>query len=174
MKTCMYLGFSLLLLSSCGNKEASAPEPNVAAPTAICPEIMIYPHTRVKFSEKLAPGIYDLAIELDGNKENCTLTIGEIIGSKDMGGFVQSPMTKIESSCKLAYPGNVFDDGTLAWLSIKKTGDKKTVPLSIQMSLAGKIIAESNTPIEYKPTELRGKGCGMIDYAEITLHISAK
>jgi hypothetical protein len=153
--------FAVLLLSlACSNLGPSARP---------CPSMVVSPHAMITFAKPLVAGGYQVELELDGSKESCALEIGPSIPGQEMGGAVMGPRTETKSTCKSLGFAHVAMDGSISDLRLSKPNEKMSVPFSFKLSMGGVVVVESNTPLEFKPTDTLGEGCGKTDVATLTL-----
>jgi hypothetical protein len=142
---------------------------NLGPSARLCPSMAVSPHAMINFTKPLAAGVYQVELELDGSKESCTVEIGPSIPGQELGGAVMGPRTKTESTCKSLDFAHVAMDGSISDLRLSKPNEKMSVPFLFKMSMGGVVVVESNAPLEFKPTDTLGEGCGKTDVAKLTL-----
>lgn len=163
-KFCYTVSFVLSLLAGCAQSQGEV----------VCPSIFIPPHAFIKLSTPLSEaGRYDLSLDVDGKKEECSLEVSNVGGTKEMGGVVQSPSTQTKMTCTtLSIKGLSSEGYIIGFQSTRDTTPPKA--LSMKISRDGKTLGEGSYTFSYKPTELLGAGCPTTNYAEETLTFQAK
>jgi hypothetical protein len=138
----------------------------------VCPSLPVQPHADIKFNKALTPATYDVEVQLDGDKETCTLTIGPSKPAQEMGAMVMSPMTQTETTCKLIQFAHVRTDGGVDDLRTEKPAGKSEASFSLKMSTGGVVAVDASTTLKFTPTDTLGPGCGRTDVA--TMNITLK
>jgi hypothetical protein len=119
-----------------------------------CPDLPRVPHLDVAFDPPLGrEGTFDLELDVAGAKETCTLTVSGIAGAKPVGGMVQGPTTRTETTCKRADVSGITNEGAIAGLAVG--GTARTV--KVRVLQAGKPLGEGTFEPDYKPDQ-----CGFV------------
>jgi len=156
---------ALLALGACTSSSGTT-KPDVADKPKPCPSIYKAPHAEIDFEPALGQaGTFDVDLTIDGQAQTCQLTVAGIGPSQADGNVVRSPSTRTETTCKGLYVSGIYDNGHLAGL--KTEGTPARVALTLKKGNA--VMAKGDFTFAYKPTELKGKGCGTTKYANVKL-----
>lgn len=139
-----------------------------------CPSMPTFPHVKLPLSQPIkSNGTYDVALEIDGVAQSCTLKITGMGPSKTekMGGqkMTRSPTTRTDSTCKGFGVSGIMSEGWIPGFRVDGTPKK----VSLTMIQGDKMPVQASADLEYKPTELLGKGCGETQIATLTLTLDA-
>jgi len=133
-----------VLLAGCQNK----PSP------PICPSIAIQPHFAVLLEPSLRQeGATDVELEIDGQREVCTISASGIGPAKDRGAVVESPTTRTETSCQGLTVSGISTDGGIGKLSIPGT----KAAIKVKLTRGGKVLGEGSFSPDYRPD-----ACGFV------------
>lgn len=120
----------------------------------ICPSIAIQPHFAVLFSPSLRQeGATDVELEIDGQREVCTISASGIGPAKDRGAVVEGPTTRTETSCQGLTVSGISTDGGIGKLSIPGT----KASIKVKLMRGGKVLGEGSFKPDYRPD-----ACGFV------------
>lgn len=105
-------------------------EPSGEADDAPCPSLPTRTSAAFRFSPGLkGPGVYEVALEVDGKKESCTITLGAPNPAVDHGGAVSMGRQEEATTCTLMTLGGTCSDGSLA--ALEREGESRSLHLTI-------------------------------------------
>ncbi len=140
-------GFSATADTGVRSGSAAAGKPTRSRP---CPSLPQRTSASFLFKPGLAgPGVFDLEVMVDGERETCAVTLGSPHPAVRGEGVVIMGRQEQSSTCKLVTLGGTFSDGSLAGL--EREGDARE--LRVKISEKGKVIAEGTFKPDYAPDE---------------------
>ena len=100
-----------------------------------------------------AVGTYDVAVEVDGQSETCSVTITAIRPAQSNGDVVESPRTDLSSTCKLVQIKGIGNAGDIG--SFVTSGTPASIRLKVTHQ--GTELANGSAKPDYTPDE-----CGFV------------
>lgn len=133
-----------------------------------CPSIMRFPEFRLELDPALTRDErLDLVVVVDGQREECALTISGVGPAREQGEAVVGPSTRTDMTCALLGVSGIRSDGSIPGFTVRGT----PASVEVQMSRAGVEVAAGTYTPTYTPTEVDGPGCGTTPRASDTLRV---
>jgi hypothetical protein len=155
----LFLALVPLVGTGCGSTQAGADQ-------VVCPSIPRFPELRLNLEPPLDRNErLELSVTVDGQHEDCSLTITGIGPARDMGGAVQGPSTRTDMTCELIAVWGISGNGSIPGFTLQGTPSA----VEVHVSRGGVEVATGSYQPTYEPTEVDGPGCGTVPRAADTL-----
>lgn len=145
---CLTVTFAALVGCASGAGAPGTSVSGAARDDAPCVDLPRVAEATMLFDPGLkGPGTFDLEVEIDGEKESCTITLGDPRPAVQMGGVVGIGRADMSTTCALVTLEGTFSDGSLA--GVTRAG--KSASVRVKISEQGKAIAEGTFRPDYTP-----------------------